>query len=97
MAIEDVRKKYRRMSILVHPDKNPDNADRAQAAFDAVKKAYALLDDIHTRKSCEEIVEEAEGRTLKNMEEKRKKLIRDNKGKGLPSDGPHNKVYLTIS
>lgn len=92
MAIEDVRKKYRRMSILVHPDKNPDNADRAQAAFDAVKKAYALLDDIHTRKSCEEIVEEAEGRTLKNMEEKRKKLIRDNKGKGLPSDGPHNKI-----
>ena len=75
MAIEDVRKKYRRMSILVHPDKNPDNADRAQAAFDAVKKAYALLDDVHTRKSCEEIVEEAEGRTLKNMEEKRKKLV----------------------
>jgi hypothetical protein len=50
------------------------------------------LDDDHTRKKCEEIVEEAEGRTLKNMEEKRKKLIRDNKGKGLPSDGSHNKV-----
>ena len=55
----------------------------------------ALLDDVHSRKSCEEIVEEAEGRTLKNMEEKRKKLIRDNKGKGLPSDGPHNKVCIT--
>jgi len=92
IAIEDVRKKYRRLSILVHPDKNQDNSERAQAAFDAVKKSYALLDDDHTRKNCEEIVEEAEGRTLKNMEEKRKKLTRENKGKGLPSAGPHNKI-----
>jgi len=92
LAIEDVRKKYRRLSILVHPDKNQDDPERAQAAFDAVKKAYALLDDEKTRKKCEEIVEEAEGRTLKNMEEKRKKLVRENKGKGLPSEGPHNKI-----
>ena len=27
-----------------------------------------MLDDEKTRKKCEEIVEEAEGRTLKNME-----------------------------
>ena len=93
---EELKSAYRKLAVKYHPDKNPDNADRAQAAFDAVKKAYALLDDIHTRKSCEEIVEEAEGRTLKNMEEKRKKLIRDNKGKGLPSDGPHNKVQLFL-
>lgn len=92
LAIEDVRKKYRRLSILVHPDKNQDDPERAQAAFDAVKKSYALLDDEKTRKKCEEIVEEAEGRTLKNMEEKRKKLIKENKAKGLPAEGPHNKV-----
>jgi len=92
LPIEDVRKKYRRLSILVHPDKNQDDPERAQAAFDAVKKSYALLDDEKTKKKCEEVVEEAEGRTLKNMEEKRKKLIRINKGKGLPSEGPHNKI-----
>ena len=40
----EVKKKYRRMSILVHPDKNQDDVDRAQAAFDALKKAYALLE-----------------------------------------------------
>lgn len=81
--IEDIRKKYRRLSILVHPDKNQDDSERAQAAFDALKKAYALLDDEKTRKKCEEIVEEAKGRTLQNMEEKRKKLIKENKGKGI--------------
>ena len=94
LPIEDVRKKYRRLSILVHPDKNQDDPERAQAAFDAVKKSYALLDDEKTRKKCEELVEEAEGRTLKNMEEKRKKLIRENKGKGLPTEGPHNRQGL---
>merc|ERR1711894_355181 len=92
LAIEDVRKKYRRLSILVHPDKNQDDPERAQAAFDAVKKAYALLDDEKTRKKCEEIVEEAEGRTQQNMEEKRRKLIKENKARGLPTTGDHIKI-----
>ena len=72
MPVEEVRRKYRRMSILVHPDKNQDDRERAQAAFDAVKKAYGLLDDEKTRKKCYEIVEEARGRTAMSMEEKRK-------------------------
>lgn len=95
LPIEEVRRKYRRLSILVHPDKNQDDPERAQAAFDAVKKSYALLDDEKTRKKCEEIVEEAKGRTLQNMEEKRKKLTKENKAKGLPTDGPHNKVMFS--
>ncbi len=94
LPIEDIRKKYRRLSILVHPDKNQDDLERAQAAFDAVKKAYAMLDDEGTRKKCEEIVEEAKGRTLQNMEEKRKKLAKENKSKGLPPNGPHSRVSL---
>ena len=61
-----------------------------------MKKAYALLDDEKTRKKCEEIVEEAEGRTKMNMEEKRKKLVKDNKAKGLPIEGPHNKVAFDL-
>ena len=34
-----VKKKFRRLSILVHPDKNQGDAERAMSAFDAVKKA----------------------------------------------------------
>lgn len=90
--IEDIRRKYRRLSILVHPDKNQDDPERAQAAFDAVKKSYALLDDEKTRKKCEEIVDEAKGRTQQNMEEKRRKLIKENKARGLPTTGDHIKI-----
>ena len=61
-SIEDAKKKFRRMSIMVrasltqfhsqvelnllrtpsqvHPDKNPDDKERAQVAFDAVKRAW---------------------------------------------------------
>jgi len=49
LPIEEVKKKFRRLSILVHPDKNQDDLERAQAAFDAVKKAYGLLEDGVTR------------------------------------------------
>ena len=33
-AIDDIKKQFRRLSILVHPDKNPDDAQRSQVAFD---------------------------------------------------------------
>ena len=78
------------MSILVHPDKNqggkypkgftsfilsfPGDLERAQIAFDAVKRAWTLLEEKETRKACLEVVEEAKGRTNINMEEKRRKL-----------------------
>ncbi len=86
--MEDVRKKYRRLSILVHPDKNPGDPERAQAAFDAVKKAYEVLDDEETRKRCYELVEEAEGRTKINMEEKRKALRKQGKPQVVDEDDP---------
>ena len=45
-SLEEVKKKFRRMSILVHPDKNQGDAERAQIAFDAVKRAWNLLGNI---------------------------------------------------
>lgn len=33
---EDAKKKYKRLSLLVHPDKNQDDAERAQAAFESM-------------------------------------------------------------
>lgn len=33
--LEEAKKKYKRLSILVHPDKNQDDAERAQEAFDS--------------------------------------------------------------
>jgi len=51
------------MSILVHPDKNRDDAERAQKAFEAVNKAYKTLSNEEGFKRCQEIVEEAKVKT----------------------------------
>lgn len=87
-SLEDVKKKFRRMSILVHPDKNQGDADRAQLAFDAVKRAWNLLEEKETRKACLEVVEEAKGRTNINMEEKRRKLRKEGKPQIIEEDNP---------
>jgi curved DNA-binding protein CbpA len=39
----EVSKAYRRLSILVHPDKNP--GDDARQAFEALNEAHRLLKD----------------------------------------------------
>ena len=83
--------------MKVHPDKNPDDKDRAQAAFDAVRKSYSLLEDEKTRKKCFEIVEEARGRTGMNMEEKRRKKRKEAVSKGLPPTGENIRVSFRNS
>lgn len=61
--LEEVKKKYRRYSILVHPDKNQDDAERAQQAFEIINKAWKTLENDDTRKKCMDIYDEAKGRT----------------------------------
>ena len=51
------------MSILVHPDKNVDDMERAQKAFEAVNKAYKTLNNEEGFKRCQEIVDEAKNKT----------------------------------
>jgi len=34
-TVDETKKKYKRLSILVHPDKNQDDPDRAQRAFES--------------------------------------------------------------
>ncbi|CAG5076092.1 Similar to Dnajc8: DnaJ homolog subfamily C member 8 (Rattus norvegicus) [Cotesia congregata] len=54
-VIDEIKKKYRRMSILVHPDKNQDDADRAQQAFEIVNKAWKTLENEETRAKCMDV------------------------------------------
>lgn len=76
-SLEEIRKKYRKLSIYVHPDKNPNDKERADIAFEAVNRAYKMLDDDKERKKCLEVVEEATERVNKTCEEKRKKLRKE--------------------
>lgn len=86
--IEDIRKQYKKLSILLHPDKNPDDRERAQLAFDVLNKAYKVLDDEMTRNRALEVVEEAKFKVNQSMEEKRKKLKKDKKDYRIEEDDP---------
>lgn len=74
---EMIRKQYKKLSILIHPDKNPDNRDRAQAAFDVITKAYKALEDEAVRQKAMDVVEEARFKVKQNIDEKRKKLRKE--------------------
>jgi DnaJ family protein C protein 8 len=58
-SVDEIKKKYRKLSMYVHPDKNPNDKERAQVAFEALNRAYKLLDDEKQRKMCLEVVDEA--------------------------------------
>ncbi|RWS31026.1 dnaJ subfamily C member 8-like protein [Leptotrombidium deliense] len=77
--VDDIRKQYKKLSILLHPDKNPNDRDRAQTAFDVLNKAYTTLNDEISRKKALEVVEEAKFRVNQTIEEKRKKLKKEGK------------------
>ncbi|KAG6441442.1 hypothetical protein O3G_MSEX001823 [Manduca sexta] len=89
VSLDEIKKKYRRLSILVHPDKNMDNSERAQQAFEIVNRAWKTLENDDTRKKCLDIYEEAKERTDHMIEQKRKKLKKENRlAEGIPEDDP---------
>lgn len=97
--VEQIKKKYRSLSILVHPDKNQDDADRAQLAFEVINKAYKTLENELARKKCLEVYEEAKDRTDAMIAEKRKKLRKEGKPEGIPEDDPgkyKHAVYVMV-
>jgi len=74
---EDVKKSYRNMSRLVHPDKNLDDLARSQEAFEAVNKAYKMLSDTDGLEKCHTVIEEAKRR----LESTQPELRQNNKEK----------------
>jgi DnaJ homolog subfamily C member 8 len=51
--VDGIKKCYKKLSILVHPDKNQQDKERAQSAFEIVNKAWKILENDVTRKRCE--------------------------------------------
>ncbi|KDR14406.1 dnaJ homolog subfamily C member 8 [Zootermopsis nevadensis] len=88
--LDEVKKKYKRLSILVHPDKNQDDPDRAQQSFEIINKAWKTLENEETRTKCLDVIEEAKARTDHMVSEKRKKLKREGKEQRVDEDDPGN-------
>mgnify|MGYP004604291925 CR=1 FL=1 len=62
-TLQEIKNRYRQLSILVHPDKNQDDKERAQTAFDIINRAWKTLENELGRKKCLEVYEEAKERT----------------------------------
>nr|CAB3239109.1 dnaJ homolog subfamily C member 8-like [Phallusia mammillata] len=84
--LNEVKKKYRKLSILVHPDKNQQDSERAKKAFDAVKKAWETLNKEETRKECLGVVEDAKNRLELQLKAKRKKQKKEGNVSQIPED-----------
>lgn len=69
---DDIRNIYRRKSLLLHPDRNRDNAEAATEAFDRLKKAEAELLDDKTREQLDSAWVDA-----RNLLIRERKLDRD--------------------
>ena len=97
---EEARKKYKRLSLLVHPDKNPDDRERADSAFDILKKALAAIEDPDELSRCRDIYEEARARLAIVMSEKKRRLRRENKEDQIEEDDPQGykkALWVTVT
>ena len=48
-AIEEIKAAYKKLSVTLHPDKNPNNSEKATQLFKQVKEAYECLKDPYSR------------------------------------------------
>uniref|UniRef100_A0A5B7AN21 J domain-containing protein n=1 Tax=Davidia involucrata TaxID=16924 RepID=A0A5B7AN21_DAVIN len=56
---EDLKKSYRRLAMIWHPDKNPSNKREAEAKFKQISEAYDVLSDSQKRQIYDLYGEEA--------------------------------------
>lgn len=68
---DDISRRFKALSLLLHPDKNP-NLDRAQEAYDQVLKAKELLYDEEKRAHYKNLVQEGVKQGLADYEQSNK-------------------------
>ncbi|KAK0410783.1 hypothetical protein QR680_005319 [Steinernema hermaphroditum] len=94
------RKKYKQLSLLIHPDRNAADIERAQKAFDVIKKSMEQLEDPDELSKCRDMYTEARARLAIAMSEKRRKLKKEGKTCPIEEDSPegYNKaLWATVT
>eukprot|EP00043_Microstomoeca_roanoka_P019793 m.230029 g.230029 ORF g.230029 m.230029 type:complete len:241 (-) comp17057_c1_seq1:59-781(-) len=79
-----IKKAFRKLSFLVHPDKNPDRVDEAKQAFDVVNSAYQKLQDEDEMAWVDLVYAQAEEEFPYELEKKRKEAKK--KKEQIPED-----------
>ncbi|KAK2115793.1 DnaJ (Hsp40), sub C, member 8 [Saguinus oedipus] len=82
------RKRFRQLSILVQPDKNQDDADRAQKTCEAVDKAYKLLLDQEQKKRTLDVIQAGKEYVEHTVKEREKQLKKEGKPTIVEEDDP---------
>lgn len=85
---EELKKRFRQLSILVHPDKNQDDVERAQKAFEAVDKAYKSLLEIEQKKRALDVIQAGKEYIDHIVKEKKKQLKKEGKSTVVEEDDP---------
>ncbi|XP_075052004.1 dnaJ homolog subfamily C member 8 [Mixophyes fleayi] len=85
---EEIKKRFRQLSILVHPDKNQDDSERAQKAFEAVDKAYKRLLDTEQKKRALDVIQAGLEYIEHIVKEKKKQLKKEGKPLDIEEDDP---------
>jgi len=48
---DDIKRAYRKLALLYHPDKNPDNREESEIKFKKISEAYEILSDETRRRN----------------------------------------------
>ncbi|KAF0302401.1 DnaJ subfamily C member 8 [Amphibalanus amphitrite] len=89
LPVQDLKKKYKRMSILVHPDKNPDDRERAQTAFDIPTIVAALV--LSRVRYCLPVYGNGSRKNLDKIQKQRHTAVTESPPAGLHTDGRKGK------
>ncbi|PIO77280.1 DnaJ domain protein [Teladorsagia circumcincta] len=98
--IELAKKKFKKLSLLIHPDKNPDDRDRADQAFDIIKKAMKQIENPLELNRCKDCYTEARARLAIVMSEKRRKAKKENGTNEIEEDDPEvykKQLWITVT
>ncbi len=97
---EQIRSAYRKMSVQVHPDKHPDDTERATAAFEVVNAAYERLSHPERLDFCRKICSAAADAVARRVAKEKKALRKAGAASdAVPEDNPEaleNSVRVMI-
>ena len=51
-SAREIKKAYHKLAKKWHPDKNPDDKEKAETNFKKIARAYEVLGDEETRRRC---------------------------------------------